>query len=97
MNLVLSLAVSAFIVAVAHFVPMLVAAKFGPGKGLAVGVFFLVALLGFAFRHMQFSLFDALALAALVRGAVTNYRAYDEAQMKARGEAAIAAAEAQRG
>lgn len=81
------------IIAVAHFVPSSVGKKFGPEKGLVVGSFFLAALLGYALSSGSFGMFDALALAALVRGAVVNYRACDEAQIVARGEAAIAAAE----
>lgn len=80
------------------FVPAFVGQKLGPGRGLAVGIFGVLVVLGSVFASGSLSpgTFDLVALGFLAQGMFVNYRRYAEASVIERGEAAIAAAEAQR-
>ncbi len=96
MNPALVIALSIAIVLASHFVPWFAGQKFGAGRGLAVGVVGLLLVLGSIFRVGNAGMLDLVALGLLVRGIVVHYRRYEEVRIEERGEAAIAAAEAQR-
>ena len=96
MTLIPYLVLGLVFVAASHFIPKFVAQKFGPGLGLSVGVLGIACLLTLAFRVERLGVLDAIALGVLVRGVIAHYREYGDAQIIARGEAAIAVSEARK-